>query len=293
MLADGTILVRTPFESAIIGQSFAQAAWFRRLPPNVATGRDADRSIIDGVSRFYSFSRVQRYPLIVLVGFSQDEVLSEWRWETLLDFFEVGAVLIVLGVLGNYLVRQIRDREAAEGELARLALLDGLTGLGNRRHFDEVLEREWHRAARAHTAFALLMIDVDQFKAYNDRYGHRAGDRALKTVAACIAAGVTRAEDVAARYGGEEFAVLLPATDEAGAYRVAETIRGAICALGIPHAGSPNGFMTISLGAAGMRPDRGSNSGAIVEAADGALYEAKRNGRNRSEVAASRIPAAS
>jgi diguanylate cyclase (GGDEF)-like protein len=235
---------------------------------------------------------VQRYPLVVLVGFSQAEVLKEWRWETWLDLLEVGAVLGLLIILGNYLVGQIRDREAAEGELARLALIDGLTGLGNRRHFDDMLEREWHRSVRAHTPFAFLMIDVDEFKAYNDRYGHRAGDRTLKTIAACIAASVTRAEDLAVRYGGEEFAVLLPATDEHGAYRVAEAIRGAIAALGIQHVGD-HGFVTVSVGAAATYPERGSNSGTIVEAADRALYEAKRNGRNRSEMAGRAVPAAS
>jgi diguanylate cyclase (GGDEF)-like protein len=291
ILRDGTVLVRKPASDGSIGKSLAKATWFHRLSGESA-GTDASRSIVDGVDRFYSFSQVQRYPLVVLVGLSQDEVLKEWRWETWLDVFEVGAVLVGLIILGNYLVRQIVDREAAESELARLALLDGLTGLGNRRHFDDMLEREWHRAVRARSPFAFLMIDVDSFKAYNDHFGHRAGDRALKTVAACIAASVTRAEDLAVRYGGEEFAVLLPATDELGAYRVAESIRGAVAALRIPHICHP-GFVTVSVGAAGMRPDRGSNSGMIVEAADVALYDAKRNGRNRSEIAASRVPTAS
>jgi diguanylate cyclase (GGDEF)-like protein len=290
VLMNGTVLVRKPESDHMIGKSLAKASWFRRLPTE-SEGSDASRSIVDGVYRFYSFSRVQRYPLVVLVGFSQDEVLKEWRWETWLNVFEVGAVLALLITLGNYLVRQIRDREAAESELARLALVDGLTGLGNRRHFDDMLEREWHRAVRARTPFAFLMIDVDAFKAYNDHYGHRAGDRALKAIAACIAAGVTRAEDLAVRYGGEEFAVLLPATDESGAFRVAETIRRAIAALGIPHDGN-HGFVTVSVGVAGMRPARGSNSGTIVEAADMALYAAKRNGRNRSEIASARVSTA-
>jgi diguanylate cyclase (GGDEF)-like protein len=288
MLADGTIIARKPFASAAVGRSFAGAAWFQRLAPSVSTGTKAVRSSIDGVRRFYTFSRVHRYPLIVAVGLSQDEVFREWVWETWLDVFEAGAVLAVLITLGNYLVRQIRTREAAESELARLALIDGLTGLGNRRQFDDTLEREWHRAVRAGTPFAFLMIDVDHFKAYNDRYGHRAGDRALKTIASCIAAGVTRAEDLAVRYGGEEFAVLLPATDELGAYRVAETIREAIFALGLSHAGDL-GLVTVSIGVAGMLPHRGSDSSTIVDAADSALYEAKRNGRNRCEIARSRV----
>jgi diguanylate cyclase (GGDEF)-like protein len=290
MLEDGTILLRKPFTDALIGSSFAKTAWFHQSLGRSAFGTHAGRSTVDGISRFYSVSRVPRYPLLVLVGLSQDEVLKEWRWETWLDVFEVAAALAFLITIGNYLLRQIRDREAAESELARLALVDGLTGLGNRRHFDEMLEREWHRAVRARTPFAFLMIDVDHFKAYNDHFGHRAGDRALKTIGACIAASVTRAEDLAVRYGGEEFAVLLPATDELGGYRVAETIRSAIAALGISHAGTL-GYMTVSIGVAGMRPDRAGNAGMIVDAADSALYEAKRSGRNRSELAASRVPA--
>jgi diguanylate cyclase (GGDEF)-like protein len=286
-LMNGTVLTRKPASDHMMGKSLGKASWFGRLSTETE-GSDAGRSVVDGVYRFYSFSRVKRYPLVVLVGLSQNEVLKEWRWETWIDVFEVGAVLIFLVIVGSYLVRQIRDREAAESELARLALVDGLTGLGNRRHFDDMLEREWHRSVRARTPFAFLMIDVDEFKAYNDHYGHRAGDRALKTIAACIAASVTRAEDLAVRYGGEEFAVLLPATDEIGAYRVAETIRGAIAALGIAHVGN-YGFITVSIGVAGMRPERGSNSGTLVEAADAALYEAKRNGRNRSEIATARV----
>lgn len=286
--ADGTILIRKPSAEKATGKSLAGARWFTRLLPHESSGSDAGRSAIDGVWRFYSFSRVREYPLVILVGLSQDEVLREWRWETWLDVFEVGAVLAFLIVLGNYLVRQIREREAAESELARLARVDGLTGLGNRRHFDDVLDREWHRAIRAQTPFAFLMIDVDAFKTYNDHYGHRAGDRALKAIAACIAAGVTRAEDLAVRYGGEEFAVLLPATDEYGAYRVAETIRRAVAAMAIPHV-SRTGFVTVSVGVAALRPQRGTGSGLIVEAADAALYDAKRNGRNRTETAGARI----
>jgi two-component system chemotaxis family response regulator WspR len=124
-----------------------------------------------------------------------------------------------------------------------------------------MLDREWQRAIRAQTPFAFLMIDVDEFKTYNDHYGHRAGDRALKTIAACIAAGVTRAEDLAVRYGGEEFAVLLPGTDESGAYRVAETIRRAVAATAIPHISRPR-IVTVSVGVAALRPERGAGSGA-------------------------------
>jgi diguanylate cyclase (GGDEF)-like protein len=288
---DGRILVRDPLQTSVLGKPFGKAAWFRRIDPSSAFGLTAGRSAVDGVLRFNSFSRVPRYPVTVLVGMSEDEVLSEWRWESLIDVAEVAAVLLLLAVLGYYLLRQVRVRAAAERELSRFALVDGLTGLGNRRHLDDVLEREWLRAMRARAPFSFLMIDADGFKAYNDHYGHRAGDRVLKTIAACIAAAVGRPEDCAVRYGGEEFAVLLPGTDEAGAYRVAESIRNAVAARAIPHIGKP-GFVTVSVGLATLRPERGTGSGTIVEAADAALYEAKRNGRNRTEVAVRHVPVA-
>lgn len=284
MRNDGRIVVRKPFAASVIGRTFARADWFRAIPASSPAGFAAGKSAIDGVSRYFSYARVKRHPLMVLVGMSQNEVLGEWRLETWMDIAEVGGVLLVLVVIGFYLIRQIRTREAAERELSRFALIDGLTGLGNRRYLDDVLEREWLRAMRARTSLSFLMIDADHFKAYNDHYGHRAGDRALKTIAACIAAAISRAEDSALRYGGEEFAVLLPGTDEAGAFRVAETIRVAICALQIPHVSAP-GFMTVSVGLASLCPARGSSSGTVVEAADTALYEAKRNGRNRTEIA--------
>ncbi|HEX3466732.1 MAG TPA: sensor domain-containing diguanylate cyclase [Candidatus Elarobacter sp.] len=292
MRRDGRIVVRKPFTDAVLGRTFSRSAWFRAIPPNAASGFASGRSAIDNVARYFSYARVKRYPLLVLVGMSQNEVLGEWRLETWIDVAEVAGVLLVLIVIGIYLIRQIRVREAAERELSRFALIDGLTGLGNRRYLDDVLEREWLRAMRARASISFLMIDADHFKAYNDHYGHRAGDRVLKTIAACIAAAISRAEDCALRYGGEEFAVLLPGTDEAGAHRVAETIRVAICALQIVHV-SPPGFMTVSVGVASLCPARGSSSGTIVEAADAALYEAKRDGRNRTAIASLAAPAAS
>jgi diguanylate cyclase (GGDEF)-like protein len=287
-LANGTILIRKPADGSI-GKSLAKSIFFRKLALQ-PHGTYESRSVIDGISRFFAYSRVDRYPLLVVVGLAQDEVLAEWRWESLVNVGEVAVVLGLLLLLGSYLLRQIRQREAAERELERLALVDALTGLGNRRRFDDVLELEWRRAVRARSAFAFLMIDVDEFKSYNDHYGHRAGDRALKTIAACIAATVTRSEDLAARYGGEEFAILLPSTDALGAYRVAETIRTAVMALRIAHPQSPYGIVTVSIGAAGARPERGTRPGDIVDAADAALYDAKRRGRNRTEVELELIP---
>jgi len=179
-----------------------------------------------------------------------------------------------------------------EDRLAILAIEDGLTGLANRRRFDEQLEEEWARAYRERTCLALLMIDIDHFKAYNDAYGHPAGDACLRVVTRIMAAEARRATDVTARYGGEEFAMLLPNTDAAGCARIGERIRRAILEAGIPHAVNlPSGLVTASLGGAICQPagERSATSASLVEAADRALYAAKDGGRNRLVMAAQAV----
>lgn len=166
------------------------------------------------------------------------------------------------------------------------ALTDGLTGLANRRRFDQDLRLECERARRGHESVALLLIDVDHFKRYNDRYGHVAGDVCLRDVAAAIRAGIRRAADVAARYGGEEFAVLLPQTDAAGARAMAQRIVDAIAVLALPHAGAPSGVVSVSVGWAAARPDLDTRvvqtrGECLVETADRGLYAAKAAGRGR------------
>ena len=166
-------------------------------------------------------------------------------------------------------------------QLRALALQDGLTGIGNRRHFDECLAAEVRRARRMRSQVALLMIDVDHFKAFNDRFGHPQGDACLRNVAGAIAALATRPGDLVARYGGEEFAVLLPDTDLAGAVALGEAIRVAVAGLHRGHC-TPGNLVTISVGGAALRPGREDDAGAaLVQAADAALYEAKVGGRNR------------
>ncbi|MFC3126453.1 diguanylate cyclase [Pseudoroseomonas globiformis] len=181
-------------------------------------------------------------------------------------------------------LRDITAHKAREAELATQAGTDGLTGLLNRRRFDEVLRREWDRAAREGTALSLLMLDIDRFKLFNDRYGHPAGDGCLRRVAVAVAAAVRRPGDMVARYGGEELAVILPRTDAAGAASVAESVRAAVAAELVPHEGNPPVMVvTSSLGAATAEPRPGLAFGpeALVAAADGALYGAKRSGRNQ------------
>ncbi|CRM94811.1 Bacteriophytochrome cph2 [Pseudomonas sp. 22 E 5] len=166
--------------------------------------------------------------------------------------------------------------------LQRLMNSDGLTGLSNRRHFDEYLELEWRRAMRDQTQLSLLMIDVDFFKTYNDSFGHVEGDEALRKVAATIREASSRPSDLPARYGGEEFALVLPNTSPGGARLVAEKLRMAVAALKIPHNAPTEGSsLTISIGLSTMTPQQGTDCRQLIMAADKGLYTAKHNGRNQ------------
>ncbi|MBR0726338.1 diguanylate cyclase domain-containing protein [Bradyrhizobium manausense] len=182
------------------------------------------------------------------------------------------------------ITRDITAQKQLETRLETLAIEDSLTGLANRRRFDERLKEEWARAYRDRSSLGLLMIDVDHFKSYNDEYGHPAGDACLRVVAKVIAAEMQRVGDLAARYGGEEFAMLLPNTDAAGCARIGERIRKAIREAGLVHSSNrAAGCVTASLGGAACRPalERTAGVGTLVEAADQALYAAKEGGRDR------------
>jgi two-component system chemotaxis family response regulator WspR len=166
--------------------------------------------------------------------------------------------------------------------LQRLMNSDGLTGLSNRRHFDEYLEMEWRRAMREQSQLSLLMIDVDYFKAFNDSFGHLKGDEVLHQVADSIRGGCSRPSDLPARYGGEEFAMVLPSTSSGGARLVAEKIRRAVEALHIPHTSPAEGsVLTVSIGLATMLPQQGEEHRLLIQSADRALYQAKNAGRNQ------------
>ncbi|MGF6396520.1 two-component system chemotaxis family response regulator WspR [Pseudomonas frederiksbergensis] len=166
--------------------------------------------------------------------------------------------------------------------LQRLMNSDGLTGLSNRRHFDEYLELEWRRSLRDQTQLSLLMIDVDYFKSFNDSFGHLEGDEALRKVATAIRDASSRPSDLPARYGGEEFVLVLPNTSPGGARMVAEKLRQTVAGLKIPHIFPTGGSsLTISIGLSTMIPQPGSDCRQLISAADKGLYLAKNNGRNQ------------
>lgn len=171
--------------------------------------------------------------------------------------------------------------EFANAELSRLATEDGLTGLANRRYFDTRLATEWRRAIREAQPLSLVILDVDFFKQYNDLYGHLAGDECLKSVAGALRRCLRRGGDVVCRFGGEEFGLLLPGVDPEGALTVGEKARAAVLGLDEEHAKSPNGKLTVSVGVATVTRETATVPEDLLERADHALYEAKRQGRNR------------
>ncbi len=406
----GSIVVRTDDKNARIGTSITSGTIFPRISAGEAAGNFRSVSPIDGVTRLGSFRRVDDYPLCILVGHAQDEVLAAWRISAWLHMAVsiVASALLVLGgsrvasqvrirqqaerryrlladnssdaivcigldgsrryvspaftvltgwsveeilapcaadiihpddrpcvaamippllagaaqatacfryicrdgslmwvetrarllrcddgemqIISN--VRDITDRRAAEDrvamlnrELAEQASTDGLTGVANRRRFDEALLQEWQRVRQEGLPLSLLMIDVDRFKLFNDRYGHQRGDECLRAVAAATATATRGPAALTARYGGEEFVVLLPGLDAAAAATLAGRVLMAIRAMGIEHEdNAASGVVTVSVGAATVMPWAGSDAGAgttLVAAADAALYEAKRGGRDR------------
>lgn len=298
-LEDGTVVYRRPFDDKLIGTNLSQGAVFQAIRQR-PSGSDFMVARIDNIERLYSYRRVDDFAFVIAVGQTKDELLGPWkRFSTFIG----GAVLAISALFALFarkLIRQfiIRDRldqklRAYSFDLRRdnlglqeLAHTDTLTRLANRRRFDDVLEHELARAMRDGTPLALILLDVDHFKKFNDHYGHPAGDACLQEVGRILAGQVNRNRDLAARYGGEEFAVILPDTDLAGAMAVAERLRHEIQALGLPHQPSPFGVVTASLGVAAQAPDGTPDAGQMVAQADRQLYQAKRAGRNRIEGAA-------
>ena len=277
---DGLMIMRQPFDAKVIGRDISQAETFRRFRA-AKEGSFSETSSIDGTRRFYYFRNFPGLPLIIMVAEAEEDIYAAWRRRAIIIGSSMGVLAVGFILLSFVLAAQFRRRIRAESELQLLARTDGLTGLHNRRTLGEILDHEWRRACRTRSLFSLLFVDIDRFKAFNDAYGHQAGDDALTAVARCIGDNIRRPADTAARYGGEEFVVVLPDTPADGAARIAEKIRAAISDLSIEHAGSEYGRVTASIGLASWRPERDVDVSSLIRAADEALYDAKARGRNR------------
>lgn len=276
---DSRIVTREPLIESDIRRSVGDSETFSVMRSSKMGTIEAP-SPIDGKSRIISYHRVGTLPLIQDVEMSADEAYAQWWRRTaiiasLLALLCVGSIVLLI-----MLSIELRARVSAEAKLEKLVGTDPLTGIANRRRFDEVFEIEWRRTVRNGSHVALLMIDADSFKSYNDRYGHPAGDRLLISLALGIEGSIRRPGDLAARYGGEEFVVLLPDTDEGGALKVAENVRTAILALAEEHASSAAGVATVSIGVASLEPELRQPNSELVALADAALYRAKQTGRN-------------
>jgi diguanylate cyclase (GGDEF)-like protein len=260
---------------------------FNRLHPDIVL-LDA---VMPGIDGFECCAQLQTQPngnhtpILIITGLDDQDSVDR--------AFEVGAAdyvtkpvhWAVLRQRVRRLIRQSqlqRQLETLNQELHRLASVDGLTQIANRRWFDEYLQQEWQRTMREQLPLSLILCDVDCFKLYNDTYGHQAGDRCLQQVAKTLQATVKRSTDLVARYGGEEFAVILPNTSSQGAIHIAEEACAKIRESAIPHGSSlVQPFVTLSVGVASMVPSLQTKSEVLITRADQALYQAKASGRDR------------
>jgi diguanylate cyclase (GGDEF)-like protein len=280
--SDGIVIVRWPAESDFIERDRNPGRIIDQLS-ETPVGHFESTSTVDGTHRLFNYSRIGELPLVVAVGQTSQDIFAQWRPQAI----AIGGLIAALAVstigLVAFLNRNLKLRARAEAELAALATTDGLTGLANRRSFNDALDRQWRIAARATAPVALLMIDSDHFKLYNDTFGHQAGDKLLMQIGMAITTSLKRSGDLGARYGGDEFAVLLPGSRVEEAAAVAHQIRHAFVAA--CHAEDVAArYSRLSIGVASLVPGSASHMRDLVAAADEALYRAKEFGRNRTEL---------
>ncbi len=291
---NGKLMLRKPYAEGFINKEVLESPLVQ-MAATQAAGLSEQRSPYDGVMRLMNFTHPKDYPIIVTIAMGKDEVFREWRRVALML---TSVILMLCGatlLAGRYIVASMRIREEAEAkavearrtldranrQLTKLAFNDSLTGVPNRRYFDRLLSRAFKSAQRHRRPLAVVMIDVDEFKKFNDHYGHAAGDRCLQQVGKMLRGVCRRAEDFPARYGGEEFVLLLAETDLAGAMRVAEEARAAVFDSRIPHATARHQRVTISLGVSAVVPSASCDVANLLRSADEALYRAKLQGRNQ------------
>lgn len=239
------------------------------------------------VTRLRARTLLQLWLAVAILGFALSTALVAlarqryslgWYMAPLVNLAGTGAVLIALFHEMTLLYAKLVTMQA---QLRSMVDVDGLTGLANRRHFNEVLRQQWLQAQRTGRPISVVMVDIDHFKAFNDALGHQAGDRCLQRVAGAVGGAVRRPLDLAARYGGEEFVLVLPETDAAGASDVAERLKKAIHDLQIPQPAEPGAYVHVSIGVATDAGQHGESDEALLARSDAALYRAKRAGRDR------------
>lgn len=240
-----------------------------------------------------SISNIQPRGMDLIKKYTDQVITNRAEWTNEITFKTKSDKLILVEVSAsiitidnqNYLISMVRDigcRKQIEKQLRLFSFTDGLTGIANRRKLDEYMDIEWRRAIRYELPISVIMIDIDYFKPYNDTYGHLQGDICLKAVASIIQKSLIRPVDLCARYGGEEFIVLLPDTDEKGSLHIANKINCNLANEKIKHCKSDiNTFVTVSMGLASIVPTSKNTSSQLISKADQALYQAKREGRNK------------
>lgn len=297
-LSNGQLLVRFPFREQDVGRDFSRSRVFREYFQDRKEGTAVYASSLDHIERFAAFRRSDNLPLIVTIARETNEVLRDWRLDALWSFLVLAMLILFTMGAGWALWRHVRQRMDTEAQLRvsrqqlldtnvtleQLVLRDPLTGLANRRGFDEAIRVELGRARRDGTSLALLLVDIDFFKSFNDTQGHVAGDECLRKIGQMMGACLRRSTDLAARYGGEELALLLPATSLDGARAIADEVLDRLAGLALAHPASPYGRVTASIGIACFSGAQlQGEASALVQAADQALYRAKAAGRNRCE----------
>lgn len=288
------LLLRRPFRVDETGMTIPNSSLQKIFESRKAGVIDGPSSI-DGVDRIISFDHMRNYPVRVAVALAKDEVLEDWRTASIAQAGLTLVLCLFLGAGGTYVIRAMRLRFDAEiglrqtrdalsianERLSHLAQYDGLTSLPNRRYFDSRFARVFERARQEQRMLSIVLVDVDQFKNYNDHYGHVQGDECLREVARAVQSAARGPGDFVARYGGEELVMLLPDADATTAMVIAEDARLAVIGLNAPHVAAEFGQVSISLGVATTVPDAESDRYELVREADEALYLAKTRGRNR------------